>query len=82
MIRSHRFKYCAYDSADIKETLVDMENDKKSLGVLRSLGFESWEVVKNEEAEFIYYVTVLPPALMAHLQLTNNRTARYLPIRP
>ncbi len=27
MIRSRRFKYCVYDSADKEETLVDMEND-------------------------------------------------------
>ena len=34
MIRSHRFKYCAYDSADSKESLVDMENDP---GEMRNL---------------------------------------------
>jgi choline-sulfatase len=34
MIRSHRFKYCAYTSADGGESLVDMENDP---GEMRNL---------------------------------------------
>ena len=43
----------AHRCNDIQRCLIDMENDKKGLGVLSSLGFESWEVVKNEEAEFM-----------------------------
>jgi N-acetylglucosamine-6-sulfatase len=27
MIRSQRYKYCAFDDPDSKESLVDMEND-------------------------------------------------------
>jgi arylsulfatase A-like enzyme len=27
MVRSHRFKYCAYDMGEQRESLVDMEND-------------------------------------------------------
>ncbi len=34
MIRSQRYKYCAYDDADSKESLVDMENDP---GEMRNL---------------------------------------------
>lgn len=34
MIRSQRFKYCAYESAESKESLVDMENDP---GEMRNL---------------------------------------------
>lgn len=34
MIRSDRYKYCAYDSSDSKESLVDMENDP---GEMRNL---------------------------------------------
>ena len=34
MIRSEKFKYCVYESADSKESLVDMENDP---GEMRNL---------------------------------------------
>ena len=34
MIRSQRYKYCAYSSANSKESLVDMENDP---GEMRNL---------------------------------------------
>jgi len=34
MIRSQRYKYCAFDDPDSKESLVDMENDP---GEMRNL---------------------------------------------
>ena len=38
MIRSQKYKYCAFDSTDSKESLVDMENDP---GEMRNLADES-----------------------------------------
>lgn len=38
---------------EIQKILVEMCHDEKGLGVLTSLGFESWEKVEQEEMEFM-----------------------------
>lgn len=43
----------AHRCNDIQRCLLDMGKDKKGSGVLKSLGFKSWDVVKDEEAEFM-----------------------------
>ncbi len=37
----------------IQQILVDMNTDEKGQGVLKSLGFEAWEKVENDEMEFM-----------------------------
>jgi len=37
----------------IQQVLVDMNADEKGQGVLKSLGFEEWEKVENDEMEFM-----------------------------
>jgi len=37
----------------IQQILVDMNTDEKGQGVLKSLGFEEWEKVENDEMEFM-----------------------------
>jgi ABC-type phosphate/phosphonate transport system substrate-binding protein len=38
---------------DIQQLLVDMSNDEKGSGVLKSLGFNAWQKVDDEEMEFM-----------------------------
>ncbi|MGR8930601.1 MAG: phosphate/phosphite/phosphonate ABC transporter substrate-binding protein [Gammaproteobacteria bacterium] len=38
---------------EIQQLLVDMHADEKGEGVLKSLGFESWQIVDDEEMEFM-----------------------------
>lgn len=39
--------------AEIQQLLVDMVKDEKGKGVLDSLGFEAWQIVDDEEMEFM-----------------------------
>ena len=51
MIRSQRFKYCAYDSGATRETLVDMENDP---GEMQNLcDSETYKVVLDEHRRYL-----------------------------
>jgi phosphonate transport system substrate-binding protein len=38
---------------EIQRLLVDMGNDEKTSGVLKSLGFSSWKKIEDEEMEFM-----------------------------
>ncbi|MDD1622191.1 MAG: phosphate/phosphite/phosphonate ABC transporter substrate-binding protein [Methylococcaceae bacterium] len=39
--------------AEIQQILVDMDNDEKGIGVLTSLGFNSWHKIEDEQMEFM-----------------------------
>jgi phosphonate transport system substrate-binding protein len=38
---------------EIKNLLIDMHKSEKGQGVLDSLGFKAWEIVEDEEMEFM-----------------------------
>jgi phosphonate transport system substrate-binding protein len=37
----------------LRELLIDMAQDTKGAGVLRTLGFKAWELMDDEEMEFM-----------------------------
>ena len=38
---------------ELRQILMSMNSDEKGPGVLKSLGFDEWEVVNDEEMEFM-----------------------------